>query len=61
MTVRIPIKKFVDDETLPLEARFETLLRHHKEETTWLIAEVERLEEERDEWKLCWEQGHVKK
>lgn len=34
--MKIPIKKFVDDETLSYQERFERLLKHHEEETKWM-------------------------
>ena len=44
MKTRIPIKKYVDDPSLAWEQRYEALLRHHEEETKFLIARIEELE-----------------
>lgn len=46
--MKIPIKKYVMDESLSWEERYKKLEAHHLEETTWLIAEVKRLEEEKE-------------
>jgi hypothetical protein len=45
---RIPIKRYVDDESLPWEARYQRLLAHHAEETTFLIQRIEELEQQLD-------------
>lgn len=42
--VRVPVKKWVDDEGLSFQARFLRLKAHHEEETKWLISEIERLQ-----------------
>lgn len=44
MKTRIPIKRFIDDETLPWEERFRRLEVHHREETAFLIGRIEELE-----------------
>jgi hypothetical protein len=44
--MKIPIKRYIDDPTLPWEERYRRLEAHHEEETRWLIAEVKRLEGE---------------
>lgn len=44
--MKIPIKRYVDDTSLTWEQRYERLLRHHEEETRWLIDEIKRLESE---------------
>jgi hypothetical protein len=43
--MKIPIRRHVDDPTLPWEERYRRLEAHHLEETAWLIGEVRRLEE----------------
>jgi len=43
--LRIPIKKYVMDETKDWEGRYKDLEAHHKEETEWLIEEVKNLRE----------------
>ncbi len=48
MKTRIPIKKYVDDETLSWEERYRHLESHHKEETEFLIKRIEELEYEVD-------------
>lgn len=44
--MKIPIKKYVMDESLSGENRYRQLEAHHKEETEWLIERIEQLEEE---------------
>jgi len=44
MKTRIPIKRFVDDDSLPWEERFRRLEFHHTEETKFLIERIEELE-----------------
>lgn len=44
MKTKIKIKRFVDDESLSWEERFKKLEAHHKEETQFLINEIETLE-----------------
>lgn len=44
--MKIPIKKYVMDESISWEERYKRLEAHHLEETKWLIEEVERLQEE---------------
>lgn len=34
--MKIPIKKYVDDEFLTWEERYKRLMTHHEEETKWL-------------------------
>lgn len=41
-TFKVPVKKFVDDETLSWEERFRRLEDHHFKETNWLINELKR-------------------
>jgi hypothetical protein len=43
--MKVPIKKYVMDETLSWEERYKQLEAHHKEETEWLIEKIEQLEE----------------
>lgn len=45
--VRVPIKKYVMDESLSWEERYKKLEAHHLEEVTWLIEEVKRLRREK--------------
>lgn len=40
--VRVPVKKFVDDESLSWEERFNNLNQHHLAETGWLIGQLEK-------------------
>ncbi len=42
--MKIPIKKYVMNESLSWEERYKELEKHHKEETDFLINEVKRLE-----------------
>ena len=42
--MKIPIKKYVMDESLSWEERYKQLESHHKEETEWLITKVKKLE-----------------
>lgn len=42
--MKIPVKKYVMDESLPWEQRYARLLAHHEEETTFLIAYARKLE-----------------
>lgn len=44
--MKIPIKRFVDDPSLPWEERFKRLLAHHEEETKWMFEELKRLEQQ---------------
>jgi hypothetical protein len=44
--MKIPIKKYVMDETLSWEERYRQLEAHHLEETQWLLAEIERIKKE---------------
>ena len=46
MLFRIPIKRYVVDETLSWEEKYRALEHHHELETTTLISEIERLEGE---------------
>ncbi len=46
--MKIPIKKYVMNEALSWEERYRKLEAHHLEEMTWMIAEIKRLEQERD-------------
>ena len=48
MKTRIPIKRYVDDTSLPWEERYQRLLTHHAEETTFLIQRIEELEQQLD-------------
>jgi hypothetical protein len=41
--MKIPIKRYVDDPSLPWDARYRRLEDHHRIETEWLVGEVERL------------------
>lgn len=41
--LRIPIKKYIMDETKDWEGRYKDLEAHHLEETTWMIEEIKRL------------------
>lgn len=47
--MKIPIKKYVMDESLSWEERYKQLEAHHKEEVGWFINKVKELELE----KLC--------
>ena len=42
ISMKIPIKKYVMDESLSWEERYLKLEAHHKEETEWLIAYIEK-------------------
>jgi hypothetical protein len=42
---RIPIKRYVDDPSLTWEERYARLLKHHEEETKFLVSTIEELEE----------------
>jgi hypothetical protein len=42
--MKIPIKRFIDDPSKSWEERFNILLKHHEEETKWLIKQFETLE-----------------
>jgi len=42
--MKIPIKKYVMDESLSWEERYRQLEKHHEEETEWMIGEIRRLE-----------------
>lgn len=42
--MKIPIKKYVMDESLSWEERYRQLEKHHEEETLWMIEEIRRLE-----------------
>lgn len=44
--MKIPIKKYIMDESLTWEDRYKKLVAHHAEETAWMIAEIKRLEAE---------------
>jgi len=44
--VKIPVKHYSMDESASWQERHRQLEAHHQEETTWLIAEVKRLEAE---------------
>ncbi len=64
MTVKIPLKKYVMDESLSWEERYAKLDAHHLEETQWLIAELTRtreaLEQARfDAIELEWQAGNL--
>jgi hypothetical protein len=39
----IKVKRYVDDESLTWEERYARLMKHHEEETTFLINEVNKL------------------
>ncbi len=42
--MKFPFKKYVDDPSLSWEERYKRLEAHHVEETTFLIARIEKLE-----------------
>lgn len=44
MAIRIPIKKYVIDESLSWEERYKRLEAHHTEETSWMFAELKKRE-----------------
>jgi hypothetical protein len=44
--VKIPIKKYVMDESLSWEERYKKLDAHHLEETTFLLEHIKELEEQ---------------
>lgn len=46
--MKIPIKKYVMDESLCWEERYKQLEAHHKEETEWLLEKIQQLEEDID-------------
>lgn len=43
-TMKIPIKKYTDDPNLSWEDRYERLMSHHREETSFLIGKVNEAE-----------------
>ncbi len=44
--LRVPkIKRYVDDESLSWEERYQQLQAHHEKETTWYAKELDRIEE----------------
>ena len=45
MKTRIPIKRYADDPSLTWEERYARLLKHHEEETKFLVSTIEKLEE----------------
>ncbi len=47
--MKIPIQKYVMDESLSWEERYRLLEKHHEEETSWMIGEIKRLELDPDE------------
>lgn len=49
MKTKIPIKRYVMDESLSWEERYKQLDNHHQEETSFLIATIERFERNLDE------------
>lgn len=48
--MKIPIKKYVMDESLPWEERYRQLEAHHTEETTYLIDQINRRDKALDDW-----------
>lgn len=42
--MKIPIKKYVMDESLSWEERYRQLEKHHEEETTWMMQQIKELE-----------------
>ncbi len=60
MKTKIPIKKYVMNETLSWEERYYQLDKHHKEETLFLIGVVEKLESSLVEWRRCFNVGEAK-
>ena len=42
--MRIPIKKYVMDESLSWKERYKQLEAHHKEETEYMITRIKELE-----------------
>lgn len=42
--MKIPIKRYEDDPTLPWTERYAKLLAHHEEETKFLIGVIKRVE-----------------
>jgi hypothetical protein len=48
--MKIPIKKYIMDESLSWEERYKQLEAHHKEETEWLITELERIRKLASRW-----------
>ncbi len=44
MGIKIPIKKYVMDETLSWEERYKQLEAHHAEETLWMLGELNKRE-----------------
>lgn len=47
--MKIPIKKYVMDESLSWEERYRQLEAHHEEETKWMIAHIKELEDRIEE------------
>lgn len=50
MKIKIPIKKYVMDESLSWEERYRKLEAHHKIETEFLISTIEGLENLAEMW-----------
>ena len=42
--MKMPIKKYVMDESLTWKERYQQLEKHHEEETSWMIGEIKRLD-----------------
>jgi predicted RNase H-like nuclease (RuvC/YqgF family) len=42
--MKIPIKKYIEDFSLPWELKYKKLETHHNEETQYMIEEIKKLE-----------------
>jgi hypothetical protein len=42
--MKIPVKKYIMNESLSWEERYKQLENHHKEETAFLIEQIKKLE-----------------
>lgn len=53
--MKIPIKKYVMDESASWEERYRKLEAHHEMETTWMIGEIQFLEKLSEEIGTPWD------
>jgi hypothetical protein len=53
--MKIPIKRYVMDESLTWEERYRQLEAHHEEETTWMAEEIRQLEQPSEEVGVPWD------
>jgi hypothetical protein len=50
--MKIPIKKYIMNESLTWEERYKELEAHHKEETKWMIKRIKELEKKVNKIKI---------